>query len=203
MTGFRRYFFSCFLLTVPVLAWDLVFTGRLPEAFQPAVFWNHIPPFISYGENISRTLIFVITALMPLKLSTPVQKKGLLVYIAGLLCYFASWLVLMEWPRHAWNATLAGFMAPAYTPLCWLLGIGLIGDRFYFKARLVRPGFIGLSLTFLLFHNTHTYLIYRRVHGFRAMSQAPAAAVRAKGNAAYRPSGAMASRKMMMPAQAR
>jgi hypothetical protein len=57
-----------------------------------------------------------------------------------------------------------GFLAPAYTPLFWLIGIGLIGDSFYFNLSFKRWFFICSSIIFLLFHNTHTAIIYSRTH---------------------------------------
>ena len=48
----QKYVFNCFLLTIPILLWDYVFTDRLPEAFQPDFFWKDIPSFIIQIENI-------------------------------------------------------------------------------------------------------------------------------------------------------
>jgi hypothetical protein len=59
---------------------------------------------------------------------------------------------------------MLGFMAPAYTPLLWLSGIGLIGNAFYFNLPYRRCLFIFTSLVFLSFHNFHTLTIYFRTH---------------------------------------
>ena len=98
------------------------------------------------------------------KRGNPGQKKGLVIYITGVLLYFTSWIILIFSPNNLWSNTLVGFMAPAYTPLLWLAGIGLIGDSFYFNLPYKRFVFILLSIIFLLFHNTHTYIIYCRNH---------------------------------------
>ncbi|MGK2862686.1 MAG: hypothetical protein ACSLE0_12185 [Chitinophagaceae bacterium] len=73
---FKKYFFNCFLLTIPVLLWDYFFTDRLPEAFQPEIFWKDIPSFITYGENISRILMFVFISFMPLNIIPASKRTG-------------------------------------------------------------------------------------------------------------------------------
>lgn len=158
-----KYIFNCFLLTLPVMAWDLLFTDKLPSAYQPETFQSDIPVFLTHAENISRICVFVLTVCMPLRFKTPLQKKGLVVYITGLLLYFASWLALMYFPGSSWSSSAAGFMAPAYTPLCWLLGIALIGGDSYFNLRFYRVIFISISVLFLVFHNVHAWLVYCRV----------------------------------------
>ena len=92
---FKKYFFNCFLLTIPILLWDYIFTDKLPKAFQPEIFWKDIPSFIIYGENISRLIMFVFISFMPLKIINDKQKNGLLLYVVGVLLYFAAWLVLI------------------------------------------------------------------------------------------------------------
>ena len=160
----KKYLLNCFLLTLPIMAWNMLLTNRLPEAFQPDIFWKDIPAFLTWGENISRALVFMFTLLMPLRMVTPRQKGGLFLYIAGTLIYFASWLVLIYLPDSAWSNSIFGFMAPAYTPLFWLLGIGLIGDSFYFNWPYRRWYFMLVSIVFLSFHNYHTMLVYFRLH---------------------------------------
>ncbi len=160
----RPYILSCFLLTLPVMIWNIILTDNLPSDFQPDIFWSDIPSFIAYGENISRALVFGLALLMPLRIATPLQKNGLLLYIAGVLVYFASWIVLISFPESAWSNSLPGFMAPAYTPLFWLMGIALVGDSLYFNLPYRRWLFIAIALVFLLFHNLHTYMIFHRTH---------------------------------------
>jgi hypothetical protein len=160
----KNYFINCFLLTVPILVWDIAFENKLPKAFQPEIFWNNIYSWVTYGENISRTLVFAIILLMPLNISTPRQKKGLILYSLGTCLYFASWLLMIYLPSSSWSQSMLGFMAPSYTPLFWLVGIGLIGDSFYFNLPFNRWFVILASIIFLTFHNIHTYTIYLRTN---------------------------------------
>lgn len=102
---------------------------------------------------------------MPLSITKPIQKKGLILYLIGLVLYFASWIVLMFSPEcHPCDHILL-FTAPAYTPLLWLLGIGLIGDSFYFGIPFKHWYFILASVLFLIFHNLHTLIVYYAIHG--------------------------------------
>jgi hypothetical protein len=163
-TSFKKYVYNCFLLILPVLAWNVALTGSLPEAYQPKTFLDNIPVHITYGENIFRILIFAFTLFMPLMVGTNVQKQGLIIYIGGILLYFTSWLMLIYAPDSDWSKSIYGFMAPAYTPLFWLLGIGLIGDNSYFHFPYKRIFFILFSILFLIFHNWHTFIVYSRLH---------------------------------------
>ncbi len=160
----KKYFLSCILLAIPILLWDYIFTDKLPKAFQPAIFWKDIPSFITYGENISRLIMFVFISFMPLKIITNMQKNGLLLYVAGTLLYFAAWIILIYFPDTTWSNGVYGLLAPAYTPFFWLIGIGFIGDSLFLKIPYKRWLYFLVVIVFLIFHNWHTYLIYFRTH---------------------------------------
>ncbi len=78
------------------MAWNIFLTGILPAPFQPEIFWNRIPSSLAVAEQVSRIAIFALVLLMPLSATSKTQKKGLIIYIAGVLIYFASWLPLMS-----------------------------------------------------------------------------------------------------------
>ena len=160
----KKYSLNCFLLTLPIMIWNIVLTNKLPKEFQPAIFSKDIPALLTYAENISRTFVFILTLLMPLCISKLTQKRGLILYVGGTLLYFISWLVLIYFPDSRWSNNVFGFMAPAYTPLLWLTGIGLIGNSFYFNLPYRRWFFILTAIIFLVFHNFHTMTIYFRTH---------------------------------------
>ncbi|GAB2792256.1 hypothetical protein GCM10027275_41430 [Rhabdobacter roseus] len=163
-TPLRKYLCNCFLLTLPVMAWNIFLTPKLPAAFQPAIFSDKIPALITYGETIARLLVFLLAALMPLHILTHRQRMGLYVYTVGVVVYGLSWIPLLYFPASTWSTSLLGFMAPAYTPLGWLVGMALVGRSFYFQVP-YRPGyFIFVSVVFLIFHNLHTFLVYVRIH---------------------------------------
>ena len=146
------------------MAWNIGLISKLPEAFQQETVGQNSSFFVTSGETISRIIVFALTLLMPLRISTGTQKRGLFWYLGGLALYFISWLALIYFPESEWSVGLAGFSAPAYTPFLWLMGIGMIGDSFYFNLPYNRFYFMGASIVFLLFHNINTIMIYYRTH---------------------------------------
>lgn len=160
----KKYLLNCFLLTLPIMIWNIVLTNKLPQEYQSEIFWKDIPAWLKYAENISRTLIFILTLLMPLNISTLKQKRGFILYLGGTILYFVSWLILICFPDSRWSSNIFGFMAPAYTPLLWLTGIGFIGNSFYFNLPYRRWFYILTVIIFLIFHNFHTMTIYFRIY---------------------------------------
>ena len=164
MKNVYKYLLNCFLLTLPILLWNIAFSSRLPSTYQPDIFWHNIPPVIEYGESIFRMLAFLLMFLMPLRISTTTQKAGLIVYIVGTLLYFAAWIALIFYPQSLFSNSMLGFMAPAYAPSLWLVGIGLVGNSYYFNLRFRRWPYMLIAFSFLAFHNAHTYIVYSRLH---------------------------------------
>ena len=157
------YLCNCFWLLVPILVFNLLFMRRLPPAYQMDIFWRDIPKVVSVPENLFRTLVMILPIFMRLQFSTPHQKLGLGLYLTGLLCYFASWVALIAAPWSSWSMSAIGFLAPAYTPIVWLAGIGLIGDTLQFSRVTFRPWiYWGMSGLFLAFHNLHAFVVYSR-----------------------------------------
>lgn len=162
--GFTYYAANGLLLLVPVLSWNALFWTKLPPAFAPKEFDRNIPTFVTLGENSLRILVFALPAFMPLQLDLAGQAAAWLVYLGGLVVYFCSWLPLVFRPRSGWSQSLAGFLAPGYTPLGFFAGIAMLGRSFYFSIP-YSPWFYLLAVAgFLGFHLRHLYLVYRRIH---------------------------------------
>ena len=156
------YVTNSMLLILPILAWNVIFATKLPVAYLPEIFQKDIPPFISVGENIFRLLIFIAPILMPLRIETQTQKLGLWLYLAGTAIYFISWLAQIYFPQSSWSLSAFGFLAPAYTPLIWLIGIGLIGNTLYFTSLYRSWMYIVTSILFIAFHISHALTVYVR-----------------------------------------
>ena len=157
------YLSNCFWLLIPIFAFNLLFMRFLPAAYQTKVFWRDIPLAISLPENILRAVVMTLPVFMRLRVSTPGQKLGLSLFLSGLLAYFASWVILIASPQSAWSMSAVGFLAPAFTPLVWLAGIGLIGDQLQFSGVGFKPWmYWAVSALFLLFHNLHAFTVYSR-----------------------------------------
>jgi hypothetical protein len=164
ITTLQKYLLTCLLLIIPAMAFNVVFTKRLPPAYQVDVFWKDIPGWLGTGENLFRTMVFILPVLMPLNIKTPGQRAGLGLFLFGTLVYFLAWIVLMFNPNGAWSTSPFGFMAPAYTPLLWLVGIGMIGDSLFFNVPYTPWIYIVLVAVFLCFHNTHAWIVYARIY---------------------------------------
>ena len=157
------YLANCFWLMLPPLAISGVLGGLLPPVFQPETFWQDIPAWIAWPETLFRILLTGLPLLLPLAITTPRRRWGLAIYGLGILAYGLAWWPLIVAPDSGWSTSLIGFAAPAYTPLIWLAGIGLVGMR----AAPVATRWIGWcyaasAAIFLVCHNLHTLLIYAR-----------------------------------------
>lgn len=156
-----KIFINCFLLLIPVIVWNIAFTGLLPETYSKEVFDNDIPLFILIPENIFRLAVFVLPAFMPLYIYTRIQKAGLLLYVFGLFLYFLSWRPLILYPAGEWSTSLIGFTAPALLPIIWLTGIALIGHRWFFNYRFNRWHYFLIAVLFIGFHFANSYMIFQ------------------------------------------
>mgnify|MGYP006935314351 CR=1 FL=1 len=148
------------LLTIPPLLFNLIFASRLPPAFSPEIFDKDIPSIIAYGENILRTFVFLFPLFMVLKFQTQRQKTGLRIYVIGVAIYFTSWLLLIYAPDSAWSTSLFGFLAPAYTPFIWLLGISMIGNTLCMKFPYRWWVYLIGVVIFLAFHISHVFIVF-------------------------------------------
>jgi len=126
------------------------------------VFWKDIPPLIGNTENILRIIVFMLPLVMTFSLKSRQQKIGFVLFLAGLILYFSSWLMQIYLPESNWSNSIFGFMAPAYTTLIWFVGIGLIGNTSVLKIPFISHIYIGSSLAFVIVHSIHTYIVYMR-----------------------------------------
>lgn len=158
-----KYLMNCFLLVVPALVVDLLWASRLPPAWQFDVFWRNIPPAVAYGERISSLVVNILPVFMPLRISTMRQRRGLVVYIVGMLAYFSAWVMMVFFPQSPWSMSLIGSTATAWTSLLWLIGIGLIGDSLFIPIPYRSWMYILVSVIFAAFHTLHAAIVYLRI----------------------------------------
>ena len=150
-------------LTLPILLWNAIFINRLPAQYLPEIFNKDIPPLVAYGEAILRVFVFGMPLLFTIGISSQRQKRGLIWYLVGAMIYFLSWVPLLFFPESLWSKGFLGFFAPGYTPLFWLIGIGLLGEKFYFPVRYKPVYYIAPAFLFLIFHIAHVAIVYWRV----------------------------------------
>jgi len=161
----RKYILNCFLLLIPIFLWNILLVGYLPKTYSPDIFWKDIPNWIGYSENILRIIVFVFPAFMILSLKSRIQKVGFGIYLVGIIIYFLSWVFAILYPQSNWSTSLIGFMAPAYTTIFFFVGIGLIGNKTFFKFSNISLIYIVLSLIFVIFHSAHTYVVFQNIKG--------------------------------------
>lgn len=154
------YLSNCFLLLVPIFLWNIFLVDSLPPKYSPALFDKGIPSFVSISENVLRGVVFVLPVLMKFELISKRQKVGFALYVIGTLIYFSSWLMLILAPDSSWSESIYGFMAPAYTTLFWLFGIGLIGSKSFLKLRSISIVYLVSAVAFVIVHTTHARLAF-------------------------------------------
>lgn len=131
---------NCFLLMLPLLAWNLVLGPRITDLRITSD--EHSPAWLLMGENLMRMLVFALPLLIPLQTRNDWGKAGLAIYLLGTLLYFASWLPLLLAPHSAWSNSVPGLFAPRLTPYLPFLGIALIGQSWIYG--ILAAIFIGL-----------------------------------------------------------
>jgi hypothetical protein len=141
----RLQLLNCFWLLIPIFVWNAIFTSRLPQAGFKSDAGVQKPVLLA--EQVLRIAVFIWPLLLPLRWQDPSGQAGLILYVEGMLIYFASWLPLIYRPETAWSRSTAGLLAPAYTPLVWLMGIALIGGSWPYA--LLSLAFVGLHI----YHN--------------------------------------------------
>lgn len=159
----HRYLKNAGWLLVPVLLWNAALSSRLPNAFTPEVFTFKIPHLLSATENALRVAVFAVPFFAPLEFTAKSQKVGVAVFGIGLALYFLSWLPLIAAPTSGWSTSAVGFLAPAYTPLGWLLGLSLLMRRLHWPVPYRWWFYLVLSIAFLAAHIGHVAIVFARM----------------------------------------
>ncbi|WP_310483019.1 hypothetical protein [Chamaesiphon sp. VAR_48_metabat_403] len=151
-------------LTLPPLLFSLILMTFLPHALTPEQFNEGIPDVLLNIESIGRILVFAMPAFFSIDISTTTQKRGLALYLAGVILYYLSYGTQNFSPNSDWSTSTIGFAASAYTNIFWTIGLGLLGEKFYFTERLrYRPIFyIVPAVVFAIAHTTHAVIYHQR-----------------------------------------
>ena len=163
MVSILPYFQNCFLLLLPILAWNVIFMKVLPPPFQKNTFWHNIPSYIRIPENLLRLIVFLFPLFMKFSLSEPHQWLGLILYLLGMCLYFWSWIMLINFPKSSWSKSIWGFTAPAYLTIIWFSGIGLIGSTLFINVPYHYSVYLFISLLFVIVHTSHTLIVFKRL----------------------------------------
>jgi hypothetical protein len=154
-----------FLLTLPALVFSVSLMAILPNAITPAQFNEGVPKALIAAERVARVFVFGMPLFFSIGFSSITQRVGLAAYLLGLALYCSTYWVQNFLPQSAWSSSVYGFAASAYTNAFWMIGLGLLGEKFYFPKRFkYRPVFYILPATlFVILHTTHAVL-YKQTH---------------------------------------
>ncbi len=150
-------------LTFPPLLFSLSLMTSTPNALTPEQFNKGIPDVLVTIESIGRILVFAMPAFFSIGTSTTTQKRGLALYLAGVTLYYLSYGTQNFFPNSDWSTSTIGFAASAYTNIFWMIGLGLLGERFYFKGLRYQPIFyIVPAVIFAIAHTIHAVIYHQQ-----------------------------------------
>jgi hypothetical protein len=151
-----KFYKNCFWFFIPVILFDLVFTKYLP-----AQYFQTTSSSIDLAENIVRTVLIALSMLMIINLNDIKGKTGILIYIIGLLLYFLSYFILINYADTVWGRNIIIQLSGYWTPIIWLFGVGLIGKKLFFKIPFHYAIYLTLSMLFGIIHIYHGYILLR------------------------------------------
>ena len=151
----NNYKNNCFWFFLPIIIFNLVFTKYLPEHYLKNI--KH--PIVTL-ETIARTVTIIFSVIMEIKLDNKVGKIGFIVYIIGVLIYFCSYFIVIKLPVTSFNNNIAVLLAPYWTSVLWLIGIGLLGNKLFVIIPYHYIIYIVISIVFAMLHSIHGYICY-------------------------------------------
>ena len=158
----RKYLLgNCGLLLLPVFLWNILLYQHLPEAFQTRV-WNNVPAYVSGVEFAGRVVLFTIPFFFLIGRTQKNHKRILYLFIAGLLLYFLSWLLLVLSPDTSWSNSILGQTAPAWSAGLWIIPLGFLFHAESPVRKFIQVLWFVSASIFLFFHTYHALLIFAK-----------------------------------------
>jgi len=151
----NNYKNNCFWFFMPVIVFNIIFTKYLPEFYLRKI--NH--PVVTM-ETIARIVTIVFSVIMAIRMDNKIGKIGLVVYIIGVLVYFCSYFVVIKIPAVSFHNNYIVLLAPYWTSVLWLIGIGLVGNKLFINMPYHYSAYIIVSIVFAIIHSIHGYICY-------------------------------------------
>jgi len=151
-----KYINNCFLLFVPILVFNILFFKKLPLHYL-----KNISHRIIIMETIARIITVAFSIIMAINNQNKTGKIGLMIYIIGTIIYFASYFIEIYASNTLFGRKIIFILAPYWTSVIWLIGIGLIGNRFFINIPYHFTVYLVLSIIFATIHTIHGYLCYK------------------------------------------
>jgi hypothetical protein len=140
---------------MPIIIFNIIVTKYLPEFYLKNI--NH--PIVTI-ETIARIMTIAFSVIMAIKLDDKIGKAGLIVYIIGVLIYFFSYFIVIKIPAISFNNNYIVLLAPYWTSVLWLIGIGLMGNKLFINIPYHYTAYIVISFFFTIIHSIHGYICY-------------------------------------------
>jgi len=151
----NNYKNNCFWFFIPVIIFNIVFTKYLPEFYLK----NTKSPIVTI-ETIARVITIAFSVIMAINLDNKIGKTGLVVYIIGVFIYFCSYFIVIKIPAISFHNNIIVLLAPYWTSVLWLIGIGLLGNKLFINIPYHYAAYIVISIVFAAIHSIHGYICY-------------------------------------------
>ena len=151
----NNYKNNCFWFFIPIIIFNIIFTKYLP-----AYYLKNIKHPIVTLETIFRIITIAFSVIMEINIDGKTGNIGLVVYIIGVLIYFCSYFIVIKLPAISFNNNIAVLLAPYWTSVLWLTGIGLTGNKLFVNMPYHYVIYIAISIMFAILHSIHGYVCY-------------------------------------------
>ena len=149
---------NCFLFFIPVILLNILFVKYLPNCYLENI--SHI---IVHIENILRIVLIALSTIMIIDIKDRFGKIGFLIYTIGVVVYFISYFILINYSDTAVvRKNMILQLSGHWSAIIWLIGIGLIGKRFFINIPYHYALYIILSIVFGIIHTYHGYILLAR-----------------------------------------
>ena len=151
-----KYIYNCFLFFIPILIFNILFFKKLPSYYLKNI--SH--PIIK-AETIIRIITIAFSIIMAINIQNNTGKIGLIIYIIGIIIYFSSYFIEIYFPNTLFSKKLIFILAPYWTSVIWLIGIGLLGIKLFVNIPYHFTVYLIISVIFTIIHTIHGYLCYK------------------------------------------
>jgi len=151
-----KYINNCFLFFIPILLFNILFFKKLPSHYL-----KNISHPIIIIETITRIITIAFSIIMAVNIQDKTGKIGLIIYIIGIIIYFTSYFIEIYFPNTLFGDTIIFILAPYWTSVIWLIGIGLLGNRLFVNIPYHFTVYLIISIIFATIHTIHGYLCYK------------------------------------------
>jgi len=151
----RKYLLNCFWLILPVIIFNIIAVKFLPQYYLVDI--EH--PIVII-ETILRIFTVLLPFVMVMDFSSKASKIGIIIYLAGFFIYACSYFIAINHSHTFFGSNIIVVLAPYWTSIIWLIGIGLIGTKLFINLRYHYSLYFFISIAFVIVHCYHGYLCY-------------------------------------------